>query len=492
MRTRVLYLLALLTAVLLVLIYPRFELTFLAPIALAPLLYAVAREPRPLRRFLLGWAAGIAYWAGVCYWIQYVLATHGGLNQAGAWAAFTLFCLLKAIHMGVFAWLAGLLMSKAYALPAVAALWVGIERTHGPFGFAWLTLGDAGTSMSLPMRLAPLIGVYGLSFAFAMMSAAIALLVLRRPRRELTPLLLLVLLYVAPELPPQKPGEASAAVIQPNISETQDWTTESVERMRRRLLLMSTREAMRPDAPRPDLILWPEVPAPLYYDVDPQFRAEVHELARVTGSFFLFGTVIRTPEGAPLNSAAMVAPGGSFVDRYDKIFLVPFGEFVPRFLTFINKISSETGDFAPGSRIVVFPIKDHHVATFICYESAFPHLIRRFAAGGAELFVNLSNDGYFGDRAAREQHLRLVRMRAAENRRWIVRSTNNGITASIDPAGRVISSFPSWKEVSGRLSYSYESGQTRYAVWGDWFAWSCLGISIAACLASQIPTYKGV
>jgi apolipoprotein N-acyltransferase len=183
----------------------------------------------------------------------------------------------------------------------------------------------------------------------------------------------------------------------------------------------------------------------------------------------------------------MVAPEGRRIDRYDKIFLVPFGEFVPALFSFVNKISSEAGDFAPGSRIVVFPVDSRHVATFICYESAFPHLVRQFAVQRAQLFVNLSNDGYFGDRAAREQHLRLVRMRAAENRRWILRSTNNGITASVDPAGQVREVLPSWSEQVGRLTYSYVSEQTPYSLFGDWFAWTCLLLGLGLVAISRVP-----
>ena len=121
------------------------------------------------------------------------------------------------------------------------------------------------------------------------------------------------------------------------------------------------------------------------------------------------------------------------VSRYDKVNLVPFGEFVPWPFGFANKISTEVGDFAPGQRVVVSPVGDHKIGTFICYESVFPNFVRKFAADGAEVLFNISNDGWFGKSAAREQHLSMVRMRAAENRRWILRSTNDGITATIDP-----------------------------------------------------------
>src|SRR5579863_10065006 len=166
------------------LIFPSFGLPWLAPIALVPLFIALAREPRPLWRFLLGEFAGLVYWFAICYWIQFVLEVHGGMGYWGSRGTFLLFCVLKALHLGLFSLLAAVLLSTRYAIPAIAALWTGIERTHGTFGFAWLTLGNAGIDMPLPLRAAPCIGVYGLSVVFALMSAVVALLNLRRGRKH--------------------------------------------------------------------------------------------------------------------------------------------------------------------------------------------------------------------------------------------------------------------------------------------------------------------
>src|ERR1700730_916810 len=149
--------LALLSAAILILVYPNlifpgFGLPWLAPIALVPLLIALAREPRPLWRFLLGEFAGIVYWFAICYWIQFVLEVHGGMGRWGGWGTFLLFCLAKALHLAVFSLLAAVVLRTWYAVPAVAALWTGIERTHGTFGFSWLTLGNAALDMTLPLR----------------------------------------------------------------------------------------------------------------------------------------------------------------------------------------------------------------------------------------------------------------------------------------------------------------------------------------------------
>lgn len=477
------FILALLSAILLILCFPRFDVIWLAPIALSPILVALAREPNLWRRFLLGYVAGVVYWFGVCYWIQFVMFFHGGLSQIASWAVFALFCLAKALHFGVFASLAGILIRKAWAVVAVAAAWVTVEATHGPLGFAWLALGNAGISMGVPMRLAPYTGVYGLSFVFAMMAAALALAILRRPRRHWLWLAALPLLFLLPPLPPAQPGQESAILVQPNISESEEWTQESVDRMQRRLAFLSMQASLQARGQRPSLVVWPEVPAPLYEN-DPRLTQQVRDLARAVRAYLLVGVVSHTAEGDPLNSALLVSPTGATVSRYDKVNLVPFGEFVPWPFGFANKVSKEIGDFRPGKRVVVSPVGSQDIGVFICYESVFPGFVRRFVNNGAEVLFNLSNDGWFGKTAAREQHLRIVRMRAAENRRWILRSTNDGITATIDPAGRVLGTLPLYLEAASHTGYSYISSKTIYTRYGDWFTVVCGSITLACLITS--------
>lgn len=471
--------LALLSGLLLVLLYPDFSFTWLAPVALTPLLIALAREPRPLWRFLYGYFAGIVYWFSVCTWIEGVLEYYGAMGKFGGWGSFVLFCLAKSIHLGVFALLAALLLPKSYAAPAIAALWAGLERTHGTFGFAWLTLGDAGTSMGLPMRLAPFTGVYGLSFVFALIAVTLALVILRRPRAHLYPAAALVLLLFLPSLPSPQNGDQNALLIQPDAPQDKDWTYASLSQFEQALLKLS-------EVPRGSetLIVWPESPMPVYYYRDAPFQSAAQNLARDAGAYFLFGSVGDTPTGEPTNSALLLNPDGKLIARYDKIFLVPFGEFIPPGFSWVNKISQEAGDFVSGNKIVTPEVNGHRVGTFICYESAFPHLVRRFTAQGAQLLVNISNDGYFGRTAARNQHLKLVRMRAAENRRWILRATNNGVTAAIDPAGRIVREFPGYRLLAAQVSYSYKSEMTFYAAYGDWFAWTCLALSLSLAALS--------
>jgi apolipoprotein N-acyltransferase len=473
--------LSLASSVLLILCFPRFNFTWLAPVAIAPLLVACAREASWKRRFLNGWAAGFVFWFGVCYWIQFVLEVHGGLGRWLAWATFLLFAILKGLHLALFAALAGWLMPRWFAIPAVAAWWTGIERTHGPLGFAWLDLGNAGIDMPVAARLAPLNGVYGLSFVFAMLGCAVALMILRRPRRELLWLVVLALLPVLTPLPPPRQGAELVRVVQPNLDTEAEWTNESVMELQRNLLMLSRTS----DVP---LVVWPEAPAP-FYPGTASFQDFLEQVTRGARASLLMNGVARTAAGEPLNSAFFVDSSGTILDRYDQINLVPFGEFVPPLFVWMNRITKEAGDFVPGKRVVTFPLGGHHIGAFICYEAAFPDLVRQFPRDGAEALVNLSNDGYFGTSdAAREQHLELARMRAAENQRWILFATNDGITAMIDPAGRIRERLRPYRTVAATMRYGYGSGLTLYTRYGAWFAWGCL---ILSCLALGFAAKSG-
>lgn len=477
--------LALLSGVLLVLTFPDADLTFLAPFALAPLLYAVAMVTRPAQRFFLGWICGVVYWLGACYWIQFTLANYGDLNLALSMLALALFAIIKALHMAVFGMVAGWLMQRWWAIPASAAAWVAIERTHGPLGFAWQVLGNAGIDMDLLLRLAPIVGVYGLSFAFLMMNAGVALLLLRRPRKQLLWLLLLPLLYLLPSLPEAETGRQQALLVQPNVNDRDGWTFDEVKAMQDRIFSLSSAGLRVLDGGGAPLVVWPELPAPVYYYSDQRFRELTHNFARENKAWFLFGTIGYTPEREPQNSAILIGPDGDYIDRYDKTFLVPFGEFVPPLFGWVGKVSDEAGNFVPGSRTVVFPMRAYKMSAIICYESAFPHLVRRFANEGAEVLTNLSYDGYFGNASARRQHLNLVRMRAVENRRWLLRSTSDGITVNVDPAGRVADSLPQGVAAALPARFNFIEEKTLYTIYGDWFCLVCAALAIAALAAER-------
>jgi apolipoprotein N-acyltransferase len=308
----------------------------------------------------------------------------------------------------------------------------------------------------------------------------VALVALRRPRRELAPLAALLLLPLVPRLPgAQRPTEP-AVLVQPDISETARWTPQWVAQTRLRLEALTYGAVFESPKSPPRLIVWPEAPFPSYYYRDPEFQTAVNDVARRSHAYLIVNVTPNTPAGAPLNSALLISPDGQPLERYDKMNLVTFGEYVPRpFQWLVEKVSSEAGDFAPGERQALLPAGAHRIGAFICYESVFPDFVRRFAGTGADLLVNLSNDGWYGHTAARDQHLKIVRMRAAENRRWILRATNDGITSTIDPAGRVHRNLPSYLEGAARTGYSYVKDVTFYSRHGDWFVWVCVLLAAA-------------
>ena len=479
MKPQLSFALAAVTGVLLVLIQPAPSFTFLAPFALVPILIAAANEASDRRRFLYGWLAGVIQWGATCYWIRDTLALHGGMSGWMATFLFVLFALAKGLHLAVFSTFAGWLFGLRWASPVIALLWVGLERTHAELGFTWLLLGNAGTDMGVPMRLAPLFGVYGVSFVFALLSASVAGWYLRRERTQLIWCVPLLALYLFPALPDVKGGDMNALVVQLNLPEDVSLGSEQVREAYDKLARITLGAALDPSNRKPSLLLWPEVPLSLYYETDAQFRAQVASLARLAGAPFLFGTVRFDAQGNPFNSAQLLTATGDNAGVYDKMNLVPFGEYVPPiFNQIVGKVSQEAGTFQPGTAIKVFPTPAGKLGVFICYETAFAHHVRAITAQGADVLVNLSNDGYFGKSAARGQHLLLSRMRAAENSRWLLRSTNDGFTASIDPAGRVIDELAPYRVATGRLQYSTAFTTTYYTRTGDVFVWLALGAGL--------------
>jgi apolipoprotein N-acyltransferase len=274
-----------------------------------------------------------------------------------------------------------------------------------------------------------------------------------------------------------------------------EWITSYFDNTIRDLTQLSLHPfGAKPDA-HFDLIVWPESPAPFFTN-DPRFEHPASDLARQSGTWLLAGAIGIAPAmqtGAQssqiFNSAALVSPQGESVARYDKVHLVPFGEYLPfpKLFAFAGGLTKEVGEFQRGTSRQPLPAGDQRLGTFICYESIFPDEVRQFALSGADVFVNISNDGWYGDSGAWRQHLQQTRMRAIENDRWLLISTNTGLTASIDPAGRVASSLPRKQRLALIAPYAVTSGTTFYTRHGDWFAYLCAIISLGAVIAARFP-----
>jgi apolipoprotein N-acyltransferase len=235
----------------------------------------------------------------------------------------------------------------------------------------------------------------------------------------------------------------------------------------------------------PGPIIWPETPAPFSLFERP-FALRAMRIPREAAGDFIFGAVNWEPNRIggmdPYNSAVQLDPAGREVFVYDKIHLVPFGEYVPwrRWLTFAGKLTVDIGDFSRGTQRRVGQLPGGRYAVFVCYESAFPGEVRQFTANGAELLVNISNDGWFGRDAAPAQSLEIARVRAVENRRWLLRSTNNGYTASVDPYGRIVAELPVDVRAELDAPYAFRSDTAFYVRHGEWVPLLCvIGVLLA-------------
>ena len=505
------WLLTLFSGALQVLVFPTPALYFLCWIALTPLLMAIvgpasakiidagSQQPTSTtlgQGFLLAWVNGIIFYAGTCFWIFHTLHVYGGMSPQVAVLLMVLFLLAAGTHHGLF----GLLLVAAArarhlgrnrALILAPFFWVTAEILWEQIvGFPWQPLGTAQVD-NIPMsRIATWTGVYGLSFEIALVNAAFAAVWILPPARRRTMFTAAMAAAVILQLgvlvrPAPLPATHSATLVQQNIPilEPQQWTYDFYRQTLAELASMSTAPPGT-SAARPGLILWPESPSPFFFN-DLGFRREISTLARNTSSYVLVGGIGMTAERRPLNSAALIAPNGAWSARYDKIHLVPFGEYVPfqSVFFFVQKITKETGDFARGRERTVFDVDGYKLGVFICYESVFPDEVRLFARNGAQLFANISNDEWFGPWSAPAQHLNMVRMRAIENRRWVLRATNTGITVSIDPYGRVVARAPRNVRTTLEAPFALESGTTFYTRHGDWFAWGCAIISLLSLVA---------
>jgi len=539
------WLLALLSAGLQILVFPLPNLYFLGWVAVAPLLIALlqAREPdtlqllggvkllpaKPGQAFLLAYLCGIAWYAGTCYWIYHTMRQYGGVGTLAALGLLLLFCMYLALYHGAFGLLVSLLASPTggagpnpfnrRALLLAPFAWVAVELARTRItGFPWDLLGISQVDNIPLSHIATVTGVYGLSFEIMVVNTALAAAFVIRSERgqrsKRKPLLLAtaaaIMVLQAGRLisPPPFPTDHTARLVQQNVPVLQgsDWTKEYFEGTLRDLSVISLNAPSLSlpgqdpskrgsgSSVHPDLIVWPESPAP-FYTTDPAFRETVSNIARESQSWMLVGSLgtgnaAESPTHTTqlFNSGTLVSPGGEWGERYNKMHLVPFGEYVPfkRVFGFAGGLTQEVGDFSPGTSRA--PLQaGSKLGVFICYESIFPDEVRQLAANGAEAFVNISNDGWYGDSGAYAQHLKQARMRAVENNRWLLRDTNTGVTASIDPYGRVVSTIPRKIRAALDAGYALTNVTTFYTRHGDWFAYLCAIISVAGLLLNFRP-----
>jgi len=505
------WLLVVISTILQILAFPLPNLYILSWIAIAPLLVAILSAQRPdtlqlrgeerllpasLRQaFLLGYVCGILWYAGTCYWVFSTMKQYGGIGGAGAFGLLLLFCLYLALYHGFFALIIALLAKSSTRLALVLSplFWVAVELARTRIsGFPWDLLGTVQADNFALARISRFTGVYGVSFEIMVVNAAFAAaLLLRRSRRNrllLAAIAAAFVLQVSRWMPaPPLPADHTAVLVQENIPvlDNGDWTQQFFDDTVADLIRLSLAPS-NGETQHPELVVWPESPAPFYSD-DQKFRTWMQALASDKHAYIIAGTLGVNGEGEHrqiYNSASLIAPSGAFVGRYDKIRLVPFGEYVPfeNLLFFAQSLVKEVGHFSRGNQRNTLELDGHKAGVFICYESVFPEEVRQFAANGAQVFVNISNDEWFGAYNAPGQHLNMARMRAIENGRWVLRATNSGITVAIDPKGRVVARLSPGLRAALTAPYSFRSETTLYTRYGDWFPWACAIISFISLI----------
>ena len=460
----------------------------------------------PVQAFVLAYVCGIIWYASTCYWIYDTMRQYGGLSGAMAVLVLFLFCCYLALYHGAFGLLFSLVAGRdrdiRWPLVTAPLLWVAVELARTRItAFPWNLLGTAQVDNVALCRIASWIGVYGISFEIVLVNVALAAAFLV-PREKRSALLVAGLAAAAAlqagrlvEAPPAK-ADHSALLVQQNIPVAVEWTPTNYANTLRELTQLTTQFATAHPERRFDPIVWPESPAPFYTN-DTQFRRDLSGMALASDAWVVAGSIgtamqrARTDDPV-FNSASLISPDGRWVDRYDKVHLVPFGEYLPfpRLFSFAGGLTKEVGQFERGTSRKPLDAGNTKLGVFICYESVFPDEVRQFAANGAQVFVNISNDGWYGDSGAYAQHLNQTRLRAIENNRWILSATDTGVTASIDPLGRVAARIPRKQRAALDAPYSPIAVPTFYTRHGDWFAYLCAIISVGTLVARFIHSNR--
>jgi apolipoprotein N-acyltransferase len=510
--------------------------TAFAWFGLVPLLWALlspacVEEPRPLRRgFLVAYFCGVLWYLGNGYWVRDTMLHYGDLPLLAPTLILFGFSLYLGLYFGLFGLSVALVRratgSTRVTLAAAPVLWTALELAAARItSFPWDQLGYSQVDNALLNQLAPWTGVYGISFLLVVANALLAggLLLGCCPEKPIIDrrfwaiagLILMACgtagLFLAP---PRPATTASAILIQPNLNVGEEnpwsgpgeWDRHIAEFKRLAVGPCPNDEPLSlegktyiagipqtgaptgeitcpPNSVHPELVVWPESPAP-FAESDTRFQQALTAVARQAQAPLVVGNVgmdFSTEEQAwrEYNSALVIAADGARVGRYDKIHLVPFGEYIPfkRLLFFARKLTGQVSEFSRGDERKIFRLNGHRYGVFICYEAVFADEVRQFAQLGAEALINVSDDGWYGDTSAPWQHLNMVRMRAIENRRWILRDTNNGVTAVIDPYGRVRQSIPRHQTNALPAQFGFGNDVTFYTAHGDVFAWVCAFIA---------------
>jgi apolipoprotein N-acyltransferase len=499
------------SAVLLVLSFPNFELWWLAWIGLAPLLFAVATTSRKRIAFVLGFIWGTIFFYGTCWWLTHPMIHFAGVSP---WLAYPLL-LLPVMFVSIFPGLACACIARVVdrfgtsALLGTPLVWIAFDwLRQAVTGLDWNALGYSQAFHPSFVHPATWGGVYAVTLLIVLINAAIAFAAIKRTLRHIlvaVAILLLVSLILFAPNPLRQHDEVRRAnidlpqhlviAIQPNVPMSNIDDAAMRQLLERHLALSAQGFAsVRTDSRDTRLLIWPESPMNFSYSRDPQLQSIIGSLARTHRTYVLLNSLEPAPNGGSYNSAILVNEQGQKIAQYDKIRLMPFGENVPlpRWLPGSGSVRGIVGEFTPGNSHTLMPLGALRAGVFICIEAAHADVARAFTKTGADVLINISNDGYLGPTAVMRQHLANAVFRAVENDRDLVRVTNSGISAYIDSNGQVHDVTPSFQEAVRTWTASKTAaGSTFYSRHGNVFAYGCALITLGFISATFMTRRKG-
>jgi apolipoprotein N-acyltransferase len=483
--------LSLLSGGLLILSFPKFGHGAVAWLALVPLLYAIRSLPT-LQALLAGVLSGFVQYVGLLYWVTHVVVHYGQLPLALGIPVMMLLALYLSLYVGLFA--AGVAFFGRRGIQAVVAaplLWTVLEygKSNLLTGFPWENLSHS-QYLNLPLiQIADITGSYGISFVIVLVNAALCSLIgtdTQARRKALAGVAVAGILFAMTtgygfwriadvtrrfeSIPRQ-----TVALIQGNVDQSIKWDPsfqQETVRIYRDLSLQAAKES-------PRYIVWPETATPFMFQNRDELHDAVVDVAKSTNAYLLFGSPSYTRHEGELrfqNSAFVLSPEGKRIGKYNKVHLVPYGEYVPLrpLFPFIEKLAVGVGDFLDGSGYEPVLIEGRSVGFLICYEGIFPESGRAYGRSGAAMLVNITNDAWFGMTSAPIQHLSMTVFRAVENRLYVVRAANTGVSAIIDATGRITARTDLFERTFLAGPVSIHRSGSLYTQYGDVFVFFCM------------------
>jgi apolipoprotein N-acyltransferase len=464
-----------------------------------PLLYAVVRSTSGRQAFVLGWISQTVAWLLMVPWVVRVMSHYGGLPYLTGVAIFVAMSLYLGLYGAVFALVVYRLKLRERFLPwlLVPLAWAAIElaRTYLLTGFPWNLIGAAIVDYTPLIQIDRFAGPYLLGCLVLLPGVTIAWLITQRAAGALRLMVasavgIVMLVWWATGYVREKVARLDtrdeihlAALLQPNISQEMRWNDANVIEIFQRMMTL-TEAAANEGA---NVVIWPESTVPLSYAVTNFYRDSIEAISASRNIDVILGSVAEDPsQPDKLWNAAFLVSGGKTIGHYDKIRLVPFGEYVPlrKMLFFAQKLVHAVGEFEFGTKDSPLCGK-HAYGPAICYEVVYPQITRTQVLHGADVLVTITNDAWYDGTSAPRQHLNQARLRAVEDDRWLLRAATTGISAWIDPTGHVLREIPMGREGILLAKFATKTTMTPYVRFGDWFAYLSCAIVIIALVARR-------